>query len=40
MQADDADQARALGVRCFVEKPFMLGTLAETFHQALHPDPS
>ena len=40
MQSDDADQARALGVRCFVEKPFMLGTLAETFHQALHPDPS
>jgi PAS domain S-box-containing protein len=37
MQADDADQARALGVRYFVEKPFMLNTLAETFHRALHP---
>jgi PAS domain S-box-containing protein len=37
MQAEDADQARALGVRCFVEKPFMLSTLAETFYQALHP---
>jgi len=40
MQADDADQARALGVRYFVEKPFMLNTLAETFHHALHPDPN
>jgi CheY-like chemotaxis protein len=37
MQTDDADQARALGVRCFVEKPFMLSTLAEALHQALHP---
>jgi DNA-binding NtrC family response regulator len=40
LQTDDADQARALGVRCFVEKPFMLSTLAETFHHALHPDPN
>ena len=37
LRADDADQARKLGVRCFVEKPFSLSTLAETFHQALHP---
>jgi PAS domain S-box-containing protein len=37
MQTDDADQAREFGVHYFVEKPFMLGPLAETFHQALHP---
>jgi PAS domain S-box-containing protein len=37
MQTDEATQARALGVRSFVEKPFALATLAETFHRALHP---
>ncbi len=37
LQTDDAAQARALGVRNFVEKPFSMATLAETFHQALHP---
>ena len=37
LQADDANQARALGVRHFVEKPFSLGALAENVHQALLP---
>jgi CheY-like chemotaxis protein len=37
MRTHDADQARSLGVRWFVEKPFSLSALAETFHQALPP---
>jgi DNA-binding NtrC family response regulator len=37
LQADDANQARALGVSHFVEKPFSLGALAENVHQALRP---
>jgi DNA-binding NtrC family response regulator len=37
LQTDDANQARALGVRHFVEKPFSLGALAETVYEALRP---
>ena len=31
------DEARSLGVRWFVEKPFSVSALAEVFQQALHP---
>jgi DNA-binding NtrC family response regulator len=37
LQMHDADQARSLGVRWFVEKPFSVSALAEVFQQALHP---
>ena len=37
LQTDDANQARALGVRHFVEKPFSLGALAENVYEALRP---